>query len=82
MIKIIKSGKKTYTIKCKCGCIFSFEEEDIKDIHMNDYLNGDFINETVVYCPECRKPNNVYIKDLVIEVKEDEQRISRSVGKN
>jgi len=63
MINIIKSGKKVHIIECKCGCVFSFEKEDIKDIHMNDYLNGVFINETVVYCPECRKPNSACIKD-------------------
>lgn len=63
MIRIIKSSKKTYDIKCKCGCAFSFEKDDAKDIHLNDYLNGVFINETVVYCPECRKPNSVHIED-------------------
>ncbi len=40
MIKIVKPGKKEFTVTCpKCGCIFSYELSDI-------YILG-------VTCPEC-----------------------------
>lgn len=42
MIKIIKPGKKEFTVTCdKCGCVFSYELSDI-------YISG-------VTCPECGK---------------------------
>lgn len=42
MIKIVKPGKKEFTVTCpKCGCIFSYELPDI------------YISE--VACPECGK---------------------------
>jgi Fe2+ or Zn2+ uptake regulation protein len=64
MIKIIKKGTRQQATCDKCGCIFSYEEEDIK--HLENH-NGEyhFINGTrhgyknYVICPQC---NN----DLVI----------------
>lgn len=48
MIKVIKHGTKRTAVCEKCGCIFSFEEEDINTVHMgmNEYQNE-------VPCPEC-----------------------------
>ena len=64
MIKVIKSGKRVHTMECKCGCVFSFEREDIKEIHYNDYFICVFDNRKVVYCPECRQPNTVDMERL------------------
>ena len=58
MIKIIKKGTKQLATCDKCGCIFSYEEEDIK--HLENH-NGEysFVNGTkhgykkYVICPQC-----------------------------
>jgi hypothetical protein len=54
MKKILKRGTKQ-TITCEtCGCVFSFEEEDIGHFRV-----GEFVNEIVpgwkrfVLCPQC-----------------------------
>lgn len=45
MIKVIKSGKKTFATTCGvCGCIFNYESEDIQHT-----LDG----STMVCCPCC-----------------------------
>lgn len=49
MIQIIKHGTKR-TIECKqCGCVFSYEAEDIKveQTGMNEYMS-------YVQCPDCK----------------------------
>lgn len=48
-IKIIKHGSKR-SVECKnCGCIFSYEQEDISSIKTS-------INEFTYYikCPDCK----------------------------
>ena len=48
MIKILKHGDKR-TIECKeCGCIFSYEKEDVttEQIGMNEHMS-------YVQCPDC-----------------------------
>lgn len=67
-IKIIKKGRDLtpkYKAECPtCGCIFSYQEEDVlyQDFHRNvRYAN--------VRCPHCG--NNFYTE--LIEIKEDEK---------
>lgn len=56
MIEIIKRGtKKTCTCK-NCGCIFSYEDEDIKaeSYHALDIMQmGDDEYKELVRCPQC-----------------------------
>ena len=71
MIKIIKSGKRIYKTECKCGCVFSFEKEDIQTTRWGS-ATGALIKENVVYCPECREPNIIVnIEDLKGEEKNE-----------
>lgn len=51
MIKIIKEGTRQ-TKECdECGCVFSFDKEDVeKNIDYNSlYLN----NKSIIRCPQC-----------------------------
>lgn len=55
-MKIIKHGNmyKDRLIKClKCGCVFGFNDDDIKVSHFR-YMGG-YVFETLEYieCPEC-----------------------------
>lgn len=56
MIKIIKRGtKKTCTCK-NCGCVFSYEDEDIEveTYHALDIMQmGDDSYKEYVQCPQC-----------------------------
>lgn len=49
-MKIIREGRKPateWTIECKqCGCIFSFDDSDVK----SDQREGDW-----VHCPTCNQ---------------------------
>lgn len=48
MIKIIKHGNKR-TVECKeCGCVFTYEKEDVttEQTGMNEYTS-------YVMCPDC-----------------------------
>lgn len=48
MIRVIKHGKKIYTVTCRrCGCVFEFTNDDINDNHSS---NGDYVS---INCPEC-----------------------------
>lgn len=50
MRKILEHGAFSRVIRCnRCGCKFSFESEDIKEINNNDTIRE------VVECPECNK---------------------------
>lgn len=57
MIKIIKPGS-IQEAKCKyCGCLFSFEEEDVR-AKITVYTGGSLGNTTVgkyIICPQCKK---------------------------
>lgn len=57
MIKIIKPGNKWILTCPYCGCVFSYEEEDVHcfQTHMNEY-------EYMVQCPQCKRgvDKNVY----------------------
>lgn len=51
MIKIIKPGTITELRCYKCGCLFSYEKEDViieRDEHMLHGFNNDYI-----ICPQC-----------------------------
>ena len=55
MIKIIKEGTRK-TCECEnCGCVFSYEKEDI-EVVKSDILNS---REEFITCPQCNK--KVYI---------------------
>lgn len=57
MIKILSPGIKHYKITCsKCGCIFTFEEEDL---HM-DYDSDKNDSFFTIYCPDCKKRHTTY----------------------
>lgn len=47
-IKIIKHGGRRKVECLNCGCIFSYEKEDIRTVTIgyNEYVDN-------VYCPEC-----------------------------
>lgn len=49
MIKVIKHGTKKQTTCKECGCVFTYEKEDTKEIQcgMNEY-------EYFVVCPDCQ----------------------------
>ena len=59
MIKIIKRGTRQQASCERCGCLFSYEEEDIK--HLEGHCDGNyaFIDGTkhgyknYVECPQC-----------------------------
>lgn len=53
MIKIIKKGTKKNQECDFCGCIFSYEEEDII---IKTYREETFNQvKDVIYCPQCKK---------------------------
>lgn len=58
MIEIIKRGtKKTCTCR-ECGCVFSYEDEDIEveTYHALDIMQmGDDSYKEYVQCPQCNK---------------------------
>lgn len=57
MVKIIKHGTRK-TEECpKCGCVFSFEQEDIKRITNSDL-------KACVICPQCNAGVDVNIEVL------------------
>lgn len=49
MIKIIKHGTKKQNTCKHCGCVFTYEKEDIKEVQygMNEF-------EYYVTCPDCQ----------------------------
>ena len=53
MIKIIKKGTKKNQECNFCGCIFSYEEEDI--IRKTDREETFYHVKDVIYCPQCKK---------------------------
>ena len=58
MIKIIKKGTKKNQECDFCGCIFSYEEEDIIT---ETFITKNYGEETfnkvkdVIHCPQCKK---------------------------
>ncbi len=52
MIKIIKTGTRTETECSKCGCVFSYEAEDV----MSENKDNPYIVRKHVICPQCGKP--------------------------
>lgn len=64
MIKVIKKGTKQIMTCNKCGCVFSYEEEDIQHLerHGDEYK---FVGGTkhgyknYVICPQCNYDNVV-----------------------
>lgn len=60
MIKIIKHGTRDIRECNSCGCLFSFEKEDIKIKDIGNKEEGEvWLSESVI-CPQCKKP--VYLK--------------------
>ena len=57
MIKIIKPGTKREKRCDYCGCLFSFEEEDIRaktTVHTGGFP-GITKSGTYINCPQCKK---------------------------
>lgn len=55
MIEIIKRGTKK-THKCsECGCIFSYENEDVETTYTSSDVCGVVANlaKNVIKCPQC-----------------------------
>lgn len=54
MIEIIQRGTKNRRTCVNCGCIFSYEEEDIRKdgVYSVDPLK---VKKTYVICPQCHK---------------------------
>lgn len=54
MIRIIKHGQYRTCSCYNCGCIFTFEKEDVttEDLGKNEYTRG-------VQCPDCGERNTV-----------------------
>lgn len=53
MIKVIKHGIFNSRTCIRCGCVFSFEKEDVEQKEINGYWTG------AVTCPECKADNRV-----------------------
>ena len=49
MIEILKSGTKKKCTCKECGCIFTYEDEDVKG-KIADYFANDY---TYINCPQC-----------------------------
>ena len=52
MIEIIKKGTKTKCTCKQCGCLFTYEEEDMTVDHNYDNRFTDCIRKFVT-CPQC-----------------------------
>ena len=53
MIKIIRRGTRK-TIECdECGCLFSYESEDIQTEERPDF--GKPYYQKIILCPQCNK---------------------------
>lgn len=62
MIHIIENGTKQKTQCSECGCIFSFEKEDIEIIrNYNPYKEYNPIRKTIK-CPQC---SNIIVLEAV-----------------
>lgn len=64
MIKIIKTGTKQIITCDKCGCIFSFDEEDLQHLENHngkyEYVSGTKHGyKKYVICPQCEYDNIV-----------------------
>lgn len=62
MIEVIRHGTKKVVDCAKCGCRFSYEEEDIRvDIDpqttQQSYFNAE--DKAYVICPQCENEINV-----------------------
>ena len=57
MIKIIEYGTIKKQRCNNCGCLFSYEEEDVKERTINDSFNslGGVYCTNYVVCPQCKK---------------------------
>lgn len=51
MIKIIKSGTRQTKTCLNCGCVFSFEDEDIQGVDTGHPIAG---YHTSIKCPQCK----------------------------
>ena len=56
MIEIIKTGTKTKCTCKECGCIFSYESDDVKIKEAAYYGGGD---TKYIDCPQCS--NRIYL---------------------
>ena len=55
MIKIIKRGTREIQECSQCGCLFSYEQEDIKkDINDNFKMGLSHYSKKYIICPQCK----------------------------
>lgn len=57
MIEIIKTGTKTKQTCKECGCVFTYEAEDVKFEEAKYHGGGD---SKYIDCPQCS--NRIYLK--------------------
>lgn len=71
MIKIITPGKKKYKKKCGyCGCVFTFDEDDVTRTDLIDHQMSWGIAESIK-CPFCTNELAVCITDIYIGPEEE-----------
>ncbi len=72
MIRIIEPGQKKYRKKCHyCGCLFSFEEEDLRHREYMDDTGMSWGSSDLVDCPYCSNELHVNKTDIHIGPKEE-----------
>ena len=60
MIKIIRKGTRKIQECKECGCLFSYEEEDVKK--KSDCLGMLVYYEKYINCPQCKK--NITLEEI------------------
>ena len=58
MIEIIKRGTKEKRTCKECGCIFTYEEEDVEEHGYNACVQGEIVGhlpgyKKIIRCPQC-----------------------------
>ncbi len=63
MIKIIRKGTRKVQECKECGCLFSYEEEDVKTKTGSDCLGiMPVYYEKYINCPQCKK--NITLEEI------------------
>lgn len=61
MIKIITKGTRKRITCEECGCYFSYDQEDVKEVPA-DLTGGYTVRKHIVACPQCEVP--VYVDEV------------------
>lgn len=62
MIKIIKHGTRDIRECDSCGCLFSFDKEDIEYKDISNKEEGELWISERVTCPQCGEP--IFLKEV------------------